>query len=518
MKVALGQPTMPPHAQGPNHLRGKEKFQKAAHRELDNVTKRRNLNYATTTIRVKRQNVVDECDDWQDLRTAGSTIKQDVAARMPELLEQFEANVTARGGHVHWARDSQEANEIIARLIEQTGEKNVVKIKSMATQEIALNEELEKRGIFAQETDLAELIVQLGEDFPSHILVPAIHRNRAEIRDIFVDKMPNTDETLAANPPELAEASREYLREQFMKAKVAISGVNFGIAETGTVSIVESEGNGRMCLTLPETLISVMGIEKLLPRYEDLGVFLQLLPRSSTGERMNPYTSLWTGVTEGDGPQNFHVVLLDNGRTAALSSEIGREALKCIRCSACLNVCPVYERAGGHSYGSTYPGPIGAILTPQLTGIDSADDPNGSLPFASSLCGRCDEVCPVRIPITDILLELRHQKVKDEPPFFESKGFGMISTIWGNPKLWNRAVRMVAAGRVLGGLGGEISTMPPPVSGWTEYRDVAVPPKKSFRQWWDSKEAQQLLESERARGLPDRDVQVNSDHVTEEDN
>ena len=518
MKVALGQPIMPPHAQGPNHLRGKEKFQKAAHHELDNVTKRRNLNYATTTIRVKRQGVVDECDDWQDLRTAGSTIKQDVGARLPELLEQFEANVTARGGHVHWARDSKEANEIIARLIEETGEKNVVKIKSMATQEIALNEELEKRGIFAQETDLAELIVQLGDDFPSHILVPAIHRNRAEIRDIFVDKMPNTDDTLTANPPELAEAAREYLREQFMKAKVAISGVNFGIAETGTVSIVESEGNGRMCLTLPETLISVMGIEKLLPSYEDLGVFLQLLPRSSTGERMNPYTSLWTGVTEGDGPQNFHIVLLDNGRTAAMSNEIGREALKCIRCSACLNVCPVYERAGGHSYGSTYPGPIGAILTPQLTGIDSSDDPNGSLPFASSLCGRCDEVCPVRIPITDILLELRHQKVKNETPFFESKGFGMISTIWGNPKLWNRAVRMVAAGRVLGGLSGEISTMPPPISGWTEYRDVAVPPKKSFRQWWDSKEAQQLLESERARGIPSRDVQVNSDHVTEEEN
>ena len=503
MKVALGQPTMPPYASGPSHLRGKEKFQKAAHHELNDVTKRRNYQYATTTIRVKRQAVVDEVDDWQDLREAGSTIKRDVAARMPELLEQFEENVTKRGGHVHWARDSKEANEIIQDLVKATGEDKVVKIKSMATQEIALNEELDKAGIFAQETDLAELIVQLGEDFPSHILVPAIHRNRAEIRDIFAAKMPNTDETLTQDPAELAEAARKFLRQQFMEAKVAISGANFGCADTGTVSIVESEGNGRMCLTLPETLITVMGIEKLLPSFEDLGVFLQLLPRSSTGERMNPYTSLWSGVTEGDGPQNFHIVLLDNGRTAALSSEIGREALKCIRCSACLNVCPVYERAGGHSYGSTYPGPIGAIITPQLTGIDSSDDPNGSLPYASSLCGRCNEVCPVKIPITDILLELRYQKAKNEPNHIERAAFASLAQVWGRSDVWDKLVRMVALGRVLGGFNGKIDLMPPPISGWTEYRDVAVPPKKSFRQWWGSEEAERLLAEAREQGVPE---------------
>ena len=515
MKVALGHPTMPPYANGPSHLRGKEKFQKAAHHELNNVTKRRNYQYATTTIRVKRQNVVDELDDWQQLREAGSTIKRSVAANMPELLEQFEQNVTARGGHVHWARDSKEANEIIQDLIKATGEKKVVKIKSMATQEIALNEELEKAGIFAQETDLAELIVQLGEDFPSHILVPAIHRNRAEIRDIFVAKMPNTDESLQPNPAELAEASREFLRQQFMEAKVAISGCNFGCADTGTVSIVESEGNGRMCLTLPETLITVMGIEKLLPSFDDLGVFLQLLPRSSTGERMNPYTSLWSGVTEGDGPQNFHIVLLDNGRTAAMSNEIGREALKCIRCSACLNVCPVYERAGGHSYGSTYPGPIGAILTPQLTGIDSSEDPNGSLPYASSLCGRCNEVCPVKIPITDILLELRYQKAKNEPNHVEKAAFASLAQVWGHSGAWDKLVRMVALGRVLGGFNGKIETMPPPISGWTEYRDVAVPPKKSFRQWWGSEEAERLLAEARAEGVP-QGQDVNTKRFEEE--
>ena len=515
MKVALGQPTMPPFASGPSHLRGSEKFQKAAHHELNDVTKRRNYQYATTTIRVKRQAVVDEVDDWQDLREAGSTIKRDVIARMPELLEQFEQNVTARGGHVHWARDSKEANEIIQDLVKATGEDKVVKIKSMATQEIALNDELEKAGIFAQETDLAELIVQLGEDFPSHILVPAIHLHRAEFRDIFTAKMPNTDDTLTQDPAELAEASRKFLRQQFMEAKVAVSGCNFGCADTGTVSIVESEGNGRMCLTLPETLITVMGIEKLLPSFEDLGVFLQLLPRSSTGERMNPYTSLWSGVTEGDGPQNFHIVLLDNGRTAALSNEIGREALKCIRCSACLNVCPVYERAGGHSYGSTYPGPIGAILSPQLTGIESSDDPNGSLPYASSLCGRCNEVCPVKIPITDILLELRYQKAKNEPNQVERAAFASLAQVWGHSGVWDKLVRMVALGRVLGGFNGKIETMPPPISGWTEYRDVAVPPKKSFRQWWDTDEAERLLSEAREQGIPED--QQDSDKRDEED-
>ena len=265
MKVGLGTPTMPPHAPSDlGHFREHDKFQKNAKTELNNSTQRRNLNYATTQIRLKRQGVVSELDDWQDLREAGSTIKRDTLARLPELLEQFEENVTKRGGHVHWARDSKEASQIVTDLIKKTGETDVVKIKSMATQEIALNDVLEENGISARETDLAELIVQLGDDFPSHIVVPAIHRNRAEIRDIFTEKMPGAGDDLTAEPAVLAEASRKFLREQFMKAKVAISGCNFGIAETGSVSIVESEGNGRMCLTLPETLITVMGIEKIL--------------------------------------------------------------------------------------------------------------------------------------------------------------------------------------------------------------------------------------------------------------
>ena len=392
-------------------IRGEQPFPKAARKELANAQLRRNLAHATSTIRAKRALVVDEMPDWEALRDAGSAIKTDVMARLPELLEQLEANITARGGVVHWATDAQEANQIVTDLVRATGATEVVKVKSMATQEIGLNEYLEEHEIAAVETDLAELIVQLAHDKPSHILVPAIHRNRTEVRDIFLAEMADAPADLTDEPRRLAMAAREHLRRKFLTATVAISGANFGIADTGTLCVVESEGNGRMCLTLPQTLITVMGIEKLLPTFTDLEVFLQLLPRSSTGERMNPYTSLWTGVTPGDGPQEFHLILLDNGRTNALADKVGRAALHCIRCSACLNVCPVYTRTGGHAYGSVYPGPIGAILTPMLTGIAGHGDPNSSLPYASSLCGACYDVCPVKIDIPTILVELRAQVV-----------------------------------------------------------------------------------------------------------
>ena len=504
MTISLGMPTMPPTApDGVGNLRGTERFPQAARHDLKNSVQRHNLRMATHTIRDKRARVVGEIDDWQQLRDAGSAIKRDVMARMPELLEQFEEAVTARGGHVHWARDAKEANEIITGLVKETGEKKVVKIKSMATMEIGLNDALKEAGIEARETDLAELIVQLGHDRPSHIVVPAIHRNRAEIRDIFIKEMPNTDESLTENPADLVEASRLFLRKQYMDAKVAISGANFGIAETGTLSIVESEGNGRMCLTLPETLISVMGIEKLLPTFKDLEVFLQLLPRSSTGERMNPYTSLWSGTTENDGPKNFHIVLIDNGRTHALANAIGREALKCIRCSACLNVCPVYERAGGHAYGSTYPGPIGAILTPQLAGMESAEDPNASLPYASSLCGACFEVCPVEIDIPSALLELRHQKIEHHRPKFEGMIMSSMGLVFGNKQIWNFSARAAVLGRALGWPKGKITSLPGFLSGWSNVRDTAIPPKKTFRAWFASEEGKKTLAAARKEGIPD---------------
>ncbi|MEU5841550.1 LutB/LldF family L-lactate oxidation iron-sulfur protein [Rhodococcus sp. NPDC047139] len=494
----LGMPALPPRGSG--NLRGTESFPDAARHELDNAQLRRNLGKATHTIRAKRLRVTAEVPDWEDLRIAGAAIKDDVLARLPELLEQFEAAVTARGGMVHWAADAEEANEIVARLVRETGSDEVIKVKSMATQEIGLNEYLEAQGITAHETDLAELIVQLGHDTPSHILVPAIHRNRSEIRDIFLSEMAGVDPDLDDVPVHLAEASRKYLRHKFMTVPVAVSGANFGIAETGTLAVVESEGNGRMCLTLPQTLITVMGIEKLLPDYRDLEVFLQLLPRSSTGERMNPYTSMWTGVTPGDGPQSFHLILLDNGRTATLADRIGREALRCIRCSACLNVCPVYERAGGHAYGSTYPGPIGAVLTPQLAGMNRPHDPNATLPFASSLCGACFDACPVRIDIPSLLVELRHQKVEQAKPRLEAAAMKAASVAMSSSTRWTMAQKAAGVARLVAGKKGHISSLPGPMSGWTNARDIPAPPKRTFRQWWNSEEGRATLERARREG------------------
>ncbi|MBI3227602.1 MAG: iron-sulfur cluster-binding protein [Mycolicibacterium cosmeticum] len=472
---------------GVGNLRGEVSFPTAAREALGNAQLRRNIGHATHTIRAKRLAAVAECDDWEQLRAAGSALKQDVMARLPELLEQLERNVVARGGVVHWARDGAEANQIITALIRETGADEVVKVKSMATQEIGLNEHLEAEGIAAFETDLAELIVQLGHDKPSHILVPAIHRNRAEIREIFTREMPDAGE-LTDEPRVLAMAARAHLRRKFLTARVAVSGANFGVAETGTLAVVESEGNGRMCLTLPDTLITVMGIEKLIPTFADLEVFMQLLPRSSTAERMNPYTSMWTGVHPGDGPQQFHLVLLDNGRTRVLADEVGRAALHCIRCSACLNVCPVYERTGGHAYGSVYPGPIGAILSPLLTGTTGHDDPNASLPYASSLCGACFEACPVRIDIPSILVHLRAEQVdQDRGGLPGGQDLAMKAAGWAmsSPGRFALAEKALGAGRLIAGKDHRIGALPWPASKWTGSRDLPEPPKETFRQWWE---------------------------------
>jgi L-lactate dehydrogenase complex protein LldF len=344
----------------------------------------------------------------------------------------------------------------------------------MVTEEIGLNDALAADGIAAYETDLAELIVQLGHDRPSHILVPAIHKNRSEVRELFLRTIDGVDQGLTDEPRQLAGAARAHLRRKFLSAKVGVSGANFAVAETGSLVVVESEGNGRMCLTLPEVLISVVGIEKLVPTWADLEVFLQLLPRSSTGERMNPYTTVWTGVHPGDGPREVHIVLVDNGRTDVLADEVGRQALRCIRCSACLNVCPVYERAGGHAYNSVYPGPIGAILTPQLVGVTNAP----TLPYASSLCGACYEVCPVAIDIPEVLVDLRNKVVESKAHRTpESLTMQAMAWIFGDER------RLAAAqkGTRLAPLAGR---MPGPPAKWTSARDLPPMPPESFRSWW----------------------------------
>jgi L-lactate dehydrogenase complex protein LldF len=453
-------------------------FPEAARIELANPQLRANLRHATETIRAKRLRAVGELPDWEELREAGKAIKQDVLAHLDRYLLQFEAAVQAAGGQVHWARDAAEANAVVVDVARAHGANEIVKVKSLTTDEIELNRALADAGIQALETDFAELILQLDGDWSSHILVPAIHRNRSEIRDLFARTIAPGLES--DDPADLAEASRLYLRRKFLDARVGVSGANFGIAETGTVCVVESEGNGRMCTTLPPVLVSIVGIEKLLPTFADLEVFLQLLPRSATAERMNPYTSLWTGVTDGDGPQELHVVLLDNGRTRVLTDEVGRQALHCIRCSACLNVCPVYSRTGGHAYGSVYPGPIGAILTPQLEGIER----HASLPYASSLCGACYEVCPVKIDIPHVLLHLRAKAVEAKGGGAEGLAMGMAAWTFGGKRRFALAQRAAATATRLRSSSGSLHKLPFPLSGWARTRDLKWPTQGTFREWW----------------------------------
>ena len=447
-------------------------FPAAARVALGDAQLRRNLGRATATIRDKRARVVGELPDWEPLRDAGAAIKARALATLPEQLERLEAAVVAAGGVVHWARDAAEANAVVAGIAREHGVAELVKVKSIATDEIGLNDALARAGVTAIETDLAELIIQLAGDESSHILVPAIHRNRAEIRALFAATIA-AGEALPADPPALAEAARRHLRAKFLSARMAVSGANFGVAETGTVGVVESEGNGRFCVTLPEVLVTVMGIEKVLPQWRDLEVMLQLLPRSSTGERMNPYTSLWTGITPGDGPREFHLVLLDNGRTDVLADAVGRQALRCIRCSACLNVCPVYSRTGGHAYGSVYPGPIGAILTPQLQGLDAAP----TLPWASSLCGACYEVCPVKIDIPSVLVHLRGRVVREVgAPAGERAAMRLVAGVFASRRRYEAAQRLARLGR------GPIATAA--AAPWTAMRDLPEVPAQSFREWW----------------------------------
>jgi L-lactate dehydrogenase complex protein LldF len=473
-------------------------FPMAAHALLGDAQLRKNVRHATNVIQTKRKRVVEEMPDWQELREAGKQIRRHTMRHLDSYLEQFERNCTAAGGVVHWARDAEEARRIIVGLVKASAAEGgsateVIKIKSMTTEEIQLNKALEAAGIHAYETDLAELIIQLGHDQPSHIVVPALHKNRSQIREIFMREM-NLPE-LGEAPKDLADAARRFLREKFLRVKTAVSGANFLVAETGGVCIVESEGNGRMCLTLPETLIAVAGIDKVLPRFADLEVLLQVLPRSATGERMNPYNSIWTGVDATDGPRNFHVVLMDNARTEILADKEARQTLYCIRCGACQNACPVYQQTGGHAYGSVYAGPIGAILTPQLQEMHHAQ----SLPYASSLCGACYEVCPVKINIPEVLIHLRNKVVKQE-----TAGLRLL----GNPEamalksvaLVFRSERRFRAAQRLGRMAewplvrkdgqgeGWIGWLPGLLGGWTDVRDLRELPKQTFREWFEERE------------------------------
>ena len=412
--------------------------------------------------------------DWEGARDRARAIKDETLLHLDRYLEEFTANAERAGAAVHWARDAAEACEIIGQLAQERGARTVVKSKSMASEEIHLNAALAARGIESIETDLGEYIIQLAGETPSHIVVPAIHKTRRQIAALFVDKLgiePSDD--VAA----LTAAARQALRRRFAEADLGISGVNFAVAETGTILILENEGNARLTTTLPRTHVALMGIEKVIPRFADLEVFLQLLPRSGTGQALTAYQSLLTGPRHGDeheGPAELHIVLLDNGRSRMLDQPVTRQSLACIRCGACLNACPVYQQIGGHAYESVYPGPIGAVLTPQLLGIGRSPE----LPYASSLCGACREVCPVKIDIPALLLHLRAQVVERHAGgrrVLERLAFRSYAALMGRPRLFEWVV-------------GALRRLPlrlvPPLTAWTSGRDLRPLAPHSFREQW----------------------------------
>src|SRR5262245_17056610 len=387
-----------------------DRFPENSRRALANPQLQKALTIATAKFTAARNAAVSDVgEEWQDLRNRARQIKEHAIANLDRYLEEFSGNVERLGGNVLWARDAAEANDIIKKLAVSNGVKLAVKSKSMMTEEIELNHALAAAGVEAIETDLGEYIVQLAGERPSHIIAPAIHKTRGQIADLFTEKLgaQRTEEI-----EKMTALARNVLRRRFARAGMGITGANFAVAETGTIVLVENEGNIRLTNSLPRIHVALMGIEKVIPRLMDLSIFLRLLPRSASGQKMSSYVSFLTGVKQRpdqEGPEQLYVVILDNGRTEALANTHLRESLYCIRCGACLNACPVYQKIGGHAYGWIYPGPIGAVLTPQLVGRERAAD----LPFASSLCGACREVCPIKINIPDMLLELR-QEIKDK--------------------------------------------------------------------------------------------------------
>jgi len=414
---------------------------------------------------------------------------------LDRYLEQFTGNAEKAGAVIHWARDGREACGIILDLIDAHDATNVVKSKSMATEEIHLNHALEAEGVNPVETDLGEWIIQLANETPSHIVVPAIHKTKGQIADLFVEKtgIEKTDDVDV-----LTNTARKVLRSRFAEAEVGISGVNFGVAETGTILILENEGNIRLTTSLPKIHIALMGIEKVIPRFADLDVFLKLLPRSGTGQRLTTYQSLITGTKrerDDEGPDEVHIILMDNGRSRMLAHPVTRQSLACIRCGACLNACPVYQQIGGHAYGAVYPGPIGAVITPQLIGLKKTKQ----LPYASSLCGACREVCPVKIDIPALLLHLRAEIVDGESDGIaaetqvkkklgERAAFAMYSFLWRRPRLYSFGARLSRAfqntivknGKARSGFSGLV----PPLGAWTQWRDAPAIAPKTFREIW----------------------------------
>ncbi len=436
----------------------------------------------------RREAIAEVTEDvWEDWRQQARSIKEHTIAHLDYYLAMLERNVQAAGGQVHFARDAAQANAIVSEIARQQGVRTVTKSKSMVSEELGLNHVLEEQGVDVFETDLGEYIIQLAEETPSHLVAPALHKTRGQVAQLFAEQLgvPYSEDI-----EEMARIARVALRQKFLEADMGISGANFLVAETGSLVIITNEGNGRLCTSAPRIHVGLAGMEKVIPSLQDLAVFLRLLPRSATGQRITSYMSMVTGprrADDEDGPEEFHLVIVDNGRSRLLRDPALRESLYCIRCGACLNVCPIYQRVGGHAYGWVYPGPIGSIVTPGLVGVAQAKD----LPNASTLCGACRDACPVQINIPRMLLHLRHQQAESDDTNQRTvsdtdkalaQGF---ATVMSSPWLL-RLGRLV--GRALSAplaRSGKIrQTRLPLVSRWTRARDLPVPAERSFRDRW----------------------------------
>ena len=439
-----------------------------------------------TSFTVKRDAAFRELENGDTLRDRAREIKQETISNLDSYLTELEANILKLGGTVHWARTGEEARDVVLDLARSRSVKRVVKAKSMVSEEIELNEALEQAGIEAVETDLGEYIVQLAHEKPSHILAPAVHKSKEDISELFAEKLGASDLKEAA---EMTVVARKRLRENFCTADMGVTGANFAVADTGTIVLVENEGNIRLSTTLPRIHVAIMGIEKVIPTLDDLAVFLKILARSASGQKMSSYVSFITGpakLDEIDGAREFHLIILDNGRTRILADPEMRESLYCLRCGACLNVCPVYQKLGGHAYGSVYSGPIGSILTPALAGLEKSKD----LPFASTLCGACREICPVRIDIPRILLKLRsdwsegYQKHRAGSSLFERLSIKAWAFAMQSPVVYHLLFR--AAALLQGPMleDGNFKNLPFSFNGWTMNRDFPAVARKPFRSIW----------------------------------
>ncbi|MBU8687556.1 iron-sulfur cluster-binding protein [Priestia megaterium] len=464
---------------------GNDQFKKRVDDGVNNAFMRFAVSSAQERLRSRRLDAAEELGNWEEWRALGEEIRQHTLENLDYYLEQLTDNVAKRGGHVFFAQTAEEANEYIKDVARKKQAKKVVKSKSMVTEEIHMNAALEELGCEVIETDLGEYILQVDDhDPPSHIVAPALHKNKEQIRDVFQEKLSYKK---TEKPEELALHAREMLRKEFLSADIGITGCNFAIAESGSISLVTNEGNARLTTALPKTQITVMGMERIVPTFEEFEVLVSLLTRSAVGQRLTSYVTALTGPRlpgEVDGPKEFHLVIVDNGRSAILGTEF-QSVLQCIRCAACVNVCPVYRHIGGHSYGSIYSGPIGAVLSPLLGGYEDYKE----LPYASTLCAACTDACPVKIPLHELLHKHRQRIVEKEgkAPISEKlamKAFGLGAA---SSSLYTVGAKVAPAALTPFMSGSSISKGPGPLKAWTESREFPAPTKERLRDWFDKR-------------------------------